>query len=194
MARNRPISQEHKWEAIVRRRLDSMTPRSIAAAICCPVGEVREVIQDWSYSSLPATRVEALALVHGRIEEVVAVVAPLARSGNTKAQQMLLKACALQASIFGLFQPMVSGVNTTNTTTHNTMIVDARSGMSSTDRLEEALKQPVSSESPGARADRLRRELDRLEHQNGSAAPLVSEPATDAERDPVPADAESSDA
>jgi hypothetical protein len=146
MARNRPISPEHKWEAIVRRRLDGMTPRSIAASLCCPVGEVKEIIHDWLYSSLPATRAEALALVHGRIEEVVATVAPRARSGNTKAQSMLLKACALQSSIFGLFQPMVSGVNTTNTTTHNTMIVDTRSGMSSTDRLEQALKQLVSSE------------------------------------------------
>jgi hypothetical protein len=66
-------------------------------------------------------------------------------------------------------------------------------GMSSTDRLEEALKQLVSSESPAARADRLRRELHRLEHQNGSAAAPVIEPVTDAERDLVPADAESSD-
>jgi hypothetical protein len=189
MARNRPISPEHKWEQIVQRRLDGMTPRSIAAAICCPVGEVREVIHDWSYSSLPATRVEALALVHGRIEEVVAAVAPLARSGNTKAQSMLLKACALQSSIFGLFQPMVSGVNTTNTTTHNTTIVDARSGMSSTARIEEALNRLVASESPAARADRLRRELHRLEHQNSSAAAPVIEPVTDTERDPVPAEA-----
>jgi len=171
-----------------------MTPRSIAAAICCPVSEVKEVVRDWSYSSLPETRAEALALVHGRIEEVVAAVAPLARSGNHQAQTMMLKAAALQASIFGLFQPMVSGVNTTNTTTHNTMIIDASSGKSSTDRLEEALKQLVSSESPAARAERLRRELHRLEHQNGSAAAPDNEPVTDAERDPVPADLESSDA
>jgi hypothetical protein len=122
-----------------------MEPRSIAASLKCAVGEVREVVREWSYSSLPADRVEALALVLGRIEEVVAAVAPLARSGNAKAQTMLLKACALEAGMLGLYSPMVAGSNTF-TTTNNTLVFGARPSMTTTDRLEAALNRLVGEQ------------------------------------------------
>jgi hypothetical protein len=75
----------------------------------------------------------------------VAVVAPLARSGNTKAQTMLLKACALEAGMLGLYQPMVAASNTF-TTTNNTLVFGARPTMTSTDRLEAALNRLVADQ------------------------------------------------
>jgi hypothetical protein len=153
--------------AIIRRRLDGMEPGSIAASLKCGVGEVRETVRAWSYASLPADRVEALALVIGRIEEVVAVVAPLARSGNTKAQQMLLKACALEAGMLGLYSPMIAGSNTTTMTTNNTLVFGARPTMTGTDRIEAALNALLADQKRGSEAATV---VEEAEHD--AAVPL----------------------
>jgi hypothetical protein len=116
-------------DRIIQMRLDGRSVRSITDTLKVPAARVRATVSAWAAASLPADRLESLALQLGRIERLLADFTPLARSGNMKALTACVKLLNQQALLLGLYQPTQSIVQLEPTPHRET----------STDKIERAL-------------------------------------------------------
>jgi DNA-binding transcriptional MerR regulator len=166
-------------ERIIALRQDGLSVAGIAKRLQIPHQEVHATIPTWSASYFgPNRRPDMLAIVTARLERLYQAHKEKAHKGDTTSAHICLKVCAHLSAMHGLYQPAISAINNV----HNSMLIDATPRQTSTDRIEAALNQLVNSETPAVRAERLRRELRRLEHQ-------PSDDELEAETNPVKAEA-----
>jgi hypothetical protein len=156
-------------DRIVTRWIGGQHIRGIARSMKMPARAVRDVIERWSSEIVPIDRGVILARQFARLDRLLAVVLPLAASGNLKAVSAACKLITAQNLMVGLCQPNTAQAN--NSTTF-VQINQHERPQTSTDRIEAALQALIARRPQQPRGDVVE------DAQVVESEPADAEPAT----------------
>jgi hypothetical protein len=158
--RRRRTTNEAIDEQVVRMRTAGCSFAEIKRATGAKPERIERIVADWVEASVdPDLRKAVFVETLEQLREVIRGLYPKAAAGHVPSVLALNRVWGRRNQMLGLKTPEQSIVRIIEESA-------PRRVETSTDKIERALAQFAASESPAARAERLRRELRAIEHQS----------------------------
>ena len=105
-----PKGSDADDDSIIGRWLGGQNANGISRSLKVPPGRVREVIGRYAAAAIPLDRHVSVARQLGRLDTLIGDYWALARSGNSKAANLVTKLIGQQNLILGINQPTTAVV------------------------------------------------------------------------------------